>query len=126
MDNTTGDSLHAAADLGIEILVELDGSAKCQLIVESRHLNRQGACHGGIIFTLADTAMALASNGGSRVAVASHASINYLLGSESGDILIASARFVGGSGKSRLFDVQVEKHGGPVVAEFRGTTITIG
>ena len=125
MDNTTGDSLHAAADLGIKVLLEQDGSAECQLIVESRHLNRQGACHGGIIFALADTAMALASNGGDKVAVASHASINYLVGSKVGDNLVAVARLVGGSGKSRLFDVKVQESGGAVVAEFRGTTITI-
>ncbi len=125
MDNTTGDSLHAAADLGIKVLLEQDGSAECQLIVESRHLNRQGACHGGIIFALADTAMALASNGGDKVAVASHASINYLQACKVGDILTATARFVAGSGKSRLFDVQIANTSAEIVAEFRGTTITL-
>ena len=124
MDNTTGDSFDAASDLGIVVQVEEDGVAQCELTVEPRHLNRQGACHGGVIFTLADTAMALASNGGAKVAVASHASINYLQASKRGDVLVAKARLLGGPGKSRLFDVQVKKAGDQVVAEFRGTTIT--
>lgn len=119
------ESQHAASVMGIVVLIEQDEAAQCRLEIEARHLNRQGVCHGGVIFTLADTAMALASNGGEKVAVASHASINFLEACNLGDVLTATAEFVAGSGKSRLYDIRVEKSAGVVVAEFRGTTITV-
>ncbi len=117
---------HAAQDLGIETLESGDGHCKCELTVAQRHLNRQGAGHGGILFTLADSAMAIAANSGSAIAVASQASINYLAAAKLGDRLVATASHGGGLGKSRIFDVTVVNQDGELLALFRGTTITIG
>lgn len=116
---------HAAQHLGIKTLESGDGHCICELTVQERHLNRQGAGHGGILFTLADSAMAIASNSGAVTAVASQASINYLAAAKLGDRLVATASHAGGLGKSRIFDVTVTNGDGGVLAIFRGTTITI-
>lgn len=116
---------HAAEDLGITEKDAGDGHAVCELVIKERHLNRQGACHGGILFMLADSAMALASNTGPATAVASQASVNFTAGARLGDRLVARAKHAGGAGKSRIFDVEITNYEGEKVALFRGTTITI-
>lgn len=116
---------HAAASLGIEQLEASDGFAVCEMTVTDRHLNRQGAGHGGVLFTLADSAMAIAANAGLVTAVASQASISYLAAAALGDHLRAVASHAGGTGKSRIFDVTVNNQDGKLLALFRGTTVTI-
>lgn len=116
---------HAATSIGIENLAGSDGFAQCSISIESRHLNTQGAGHGGIIFTLADSAMAIAANSGHRVAVASQASISFVAAASPGDRLMATANQVGGTGKSRIFDVVVKDQNDQLIALFRGTTISI-
>lgn len=117
---------HAASSLGIKQVSASDGQSVCELVVTERHLNTQGAGHGGVLFTLADAAMAIAANSGSAIAVASQASINYLAPAALGDHLTATAVHAGGTGKSRVFDVKIENQSATAIAMFRGTTIQVG
>ena len=116
---------HTAASLGIKEIEASDGFAVCEMLVTEQHLNRLGVGHGGVLFTLADSAMAIASNAGPGTAVASQASISYLAAAALGDQLVAVASHVGGTGKSRIFDATVKNQDGKLLALFRGTTVTI-
>lgn len=68
------------------------GFASVEMEVLERHLNAAGVCHGGVIFTLADLAFALASNSYGELALAITSSIDYLKSAKLGDKLVASAK----------------------------------
>ncbi|MET1124777.1 MAG: hotdog fold thioesterase [Archaeoglobaceae archaeon] len=79
---------------GVEILEVREGYAKVRMVVEERHLNAANVCHGGVIFSLADLAFALASNSHGKLALALDVSISYLKAALPGDELTAEAREV--------------------------------
>ena len=98
------------------------GFARMSLEVRDDHLNGHGICHGGVIFTLADSAFAFACNSHNRVAVAQHNAISYLSPGRGGETLTAEAREVSLTGRSGLTDVTVTGGDGRVVAMFRGAS----
>jgi acyl-CoA thioesterase len=102
------------------------GHARLSMTVEPHHLNGHGICHGGIIFTLADSAFAFACNSHNRVAVAQHNSISYLSPGKGGEVLTAEAREVSLTGRTGLTDVTVSGGDGRIVALFRGASRQIG
>jgi acyl-CoA thioesterase len=81
--------------------------------------NGHGICHGGMIFSLADTAFACACNSWGPVALAAECDIIFVAPARSGDVLTAEARMRARFGRAGLYDVAVEC-GGSLVAEFRG------
>lgn len=102
-----------------------EGSARVSMRVENHHLNSKSICHGGIIFALADNAFAYACNSYNQLALAQQASINFLLPSHAGEKLIAVAREVDRRGRSGIYDVDVSREDGEIVARFRGNSRTI-
>ncbi len=98
------------------------GYARMSCQVRDEHLNGHGICHGGIIFTLADSAFAFACNSHNRVAVAQHNSISFLSPGQPGETLTAEAREVSLAGRSGLTDVLVTGGDGRQVALFRGAS----
>jgi acyl-CoA thioesterase len=82
-------------------------------------------CHGGVTFTLADSAFAFACNSRNQATVAQHNSITYITPANLGDTLIATAREVSLVGKSGIYDVTVSNQDGSVIAEFRGSSRSI-
>jgi acyl-CoA thioesterase len=102
------------------------GTARMSVTVREDHLNGHGICHGGVIFTLADSAFAFACNSHNAVAVAQHNSISYLSPGRLGETLTAEAREVALTGRSGLTDVTVTGGDGRVVALFRGASRQIG
>lgn len=81
----------ASRGLGITPNRVAPGAASCALHVCPAHLNGHGICHGGIIFTLADTAFALACNSYNQKVVAQHNTISYLAPGRAGARLVAEA-----------------------------------
>ncbi|WP_226945729.1 hydroxyphenylacetyl-CoA thioesterase PaaI [Raoultella ornithinolytica] len=81
-----------ARTLGIEIIEMDDGYAQMSMTVSSAMLNGHQTCHGGQLFSLADTAFAYACNSQGLAAVASAASIDFLRPAFAGDRLVATAR----------------------------------
>ena len=81
-----------------------------------------GVCHGGVLFLLADTAMAHACNSYGTSTVASGADIAFLRPASLGDELTATAAERALAGRSGLYDVTVRTGDGTAVAEFRGRT----
>lgn len=97
-----------------------EGTATLSLKVEPHHCNGHGICHGGITFTLADSAFAFACNSRNQNTVAQSNSITYVAPGQSGDTLTARAREVSMTGRSGIYDVTVTNQTGKVIAEFRG------
>ena len=109
----------AAHHLGMELRAMAPGQASLAMRVAAFMLNGHGMCHGGYIFTLADTAFAYACNWTGETTVAMHADINFLKPGRLGDELVATARHAAGEGRSGVYDIVVER-GGEMLAVFRG------
>jgi phenylacetic acid degradation protein PaaD len=110
----------ASQHLGITIHDVGPGQATANLCVADHMLNGHGICHGGYVFTLADTAFAFACNTYNDVTVAAGADINFLEAVMSPATLTATAHETHRRGRSGLYDVTVRREDGTVVAEFRG------
>ena len=117
---------HSSRHLGIEVVGVGEGSACVTMSVRPEMVNGLGVCHGGYLFTLADTAMAYASNSRDDVAFAVAAQIDFLRPARAGDVLTAEAVERAGQGRTALTDVEVRTGDGTVVAVFRGRTRTTG
>lgn len=101
------------------------GTATLSFEVQEHHLNGHLICHGGYIFTLADSAFAFACNSYNTVTVAQQNSITYLSPGQPGERLIATAIEVSRAGRSGIYDVTVTGDDGRKVALFRGLSRTI-
>ncbi len=115
----------ASKFLGIEIEAIAPGEATCTFTVEKHHCNGHGMCHGGYIFTLADTAFAFACNTYNQSAVAQHNTISYVAPGKLEDTLTATAVEVSRSGRSGIYDVTVTNGNGESIALFRGCSRTV-
>ena len=101
------------------------GTATTSFTVEKHHTNGHDICHGGYIFTLADSAFAFACNSHNRLAVAQHNTITFAAPGKLGDRLTAVAKEIGLFGRSGICDVRVTDQNGKLIAEFRGASRTI-
>ena len=113
----------ASAALGMVVHRDEPGHAVVSMAVRDDMLNGFDMAHGGIVFSLADTAFALACNDGESMTVASGADITFLRPARRGQTLTATAVLRSASGRTGLYDVQVSD-GTNVVAEFRGRSHT--
>ena len=115
----------ASRSLGMEALeVDHDGSlgrSRVRMPVTETMVNGHRIMHGGLIFTLCDSAFALACNAGGRLTVASGCDITFVTSARLGDVLVADARERTTYGRSGITDVTVTREAdGAVIAEFRG------
>lgn len=106
--------------LGMALVSVDEGTAVLSLTVAPHHCNGHGICHGGITFSLADSAFAFACNSRNQATVAHHNMISFTAPAREGDVLTARAREVSISGRSGIYDVRVTRQDGTVVAEMRG------
>lgn len=112
---------HAARGLGIEIAAVGAGTATLRMTVRQDMVNGHGTCHGGFIFTLADSAFAYACNSFNHYAVAAGVDINFLAPAHIGDVLSAVAHARHQGGRSGVYDIEVSNAAsGKLVAVFRG------
>jgi acyl-CoA thioesterase len=116
---------NASQGLGMALVDVKCGEATLTMTVQPHMLNGQRLAHGGLIFTLADSAFAFACNTHNERAVAAQGSIAFIKPGKLGDKLVATAREISRSGRSGIYDVRVTA-GDEVVAEFRGHSRTIG
>lgn len=110
----------ASQDLGMTVSVTEAGSAKATFEVRKNMVNGHDLCHGGYIFTLADSAFAFACNTYNRVTVAASASIEFIRPARLGDKLVATASEVSRGGRTGIYDATVTNQDGEVIAIFRG------
>jgi len=110
----------ASKKLQIDVAIPKPGSAEATMTITDEMLNGFGICHGGYVFTLADTAFAFACNAYDRITVAAGASIDYLKPVHGGDELRASAREIHRGGRAGLYKVSVYNQKDALVAVFQG------
>jgi acyl-CoA thioesterase len=106
--------------LGIEVVDVVPGRVRVAMTVRSDMVNGHGICHGGIIFTLADSAFAFSCNSLGEAMVAAGASIEFLAPAPNGERVIATASAVSRTQRHGIYDVVVTKISGEVLAHFRG------
>ncbi|WP_296478728.1 hydroxyphenylacetyl-CoA thioesterase PaaI [Roseinatronobacter sp.] len=110
----------ASQNLGMSLDHVAPGEATLSMTITDQMTNGHGMCHGGYIFTLADSAFAFACNTYNQRVVAQHCAVTYLNPVELGARLTAHAREVSRRGRSGIYDVRVRDAAGTVIAEFRG------
>ena len=116
----------ASHGLGIRLEGVGAGWARMSMQVTEEMLNGHRVCHGGYIFSLADSAMAFASNSRNRVSVAQFCSITFLRPGQAGRSLVAEAREQADAGRTGMYAVEVREDGGEVVAVFSGAVRRLG
>lgn len=111
--------------MGMELLACEPGRAVIRMPVQKLHLNGHQICHGGFIFTLADSTFAFACNSHNKNAVAAGCSIEFLRPAHEGDVLTCEGREQTLSGRHGIYDMKVTNQRGEVVALFRGKSAVI-
>ncbi len=102
------------------------GYARISMTLRADMMNGHGAVHGGITFALADTAFAYACNSRNQTTVGHQATISYLASAGVGDVLVAEARETALVGRTGTYHVAVRTADGRAIAEFMGTSRTVG
>lgn len=115
---------HASRGLGMQIEEIAPGRAVLSMTVRQDMVNGHGICHGGFVFTLADSACAFACNGYDRVTVLQGARIELMRPAVLGDRLRAVARELHRGARSGVYDVEVHRQDGKLLAAFRGNTVS--
>ena len=111
----------ASRALGMDALVIETDHAEVRMTITDAMVNGHDIAHGGYIFTLADSAFALACNSRGETTVAAGADITFVAAARRGDVLVAEARVRTAYGRSGITDVTVTREDdGAVIAEFRG------
>jgi acyl-CoA thioesterase len=116
---------HASQLLGMRIATIRPGYARLAMSVRPDMVNGHGICHGGLIFTLADSAFAYACNSYNKNTVASACHIDFLAPARIGDILEAEAVEQSAAGRTGVYDITVRSRGGKTIALFRGKSYRI-
>jgi len=116
---------NASPWFGMELVEVSEGHATLALTVQPQHANGHGICHGGVTFSLADSAFAFACNSRNQNTVAQTNTITYVAPGRIGDRLTATAREISLTGRSGIYDVTVTNQTGTVIAEFRGNSRAI-
>jgi len=116
----------ASQALGIRIEIPGAGEAVAHMTVREDMVNGFDVCHGGLLFTLADTAFAFACNAYDDLTFAAAASIDFLRPARLGNVLRAMAREDYRGSKSGFYTVEIRNQDDEVVAVFRGRSSSTG
>ena len=115
----------ASKHLGMEIVSATSGKASLRMKVRAEFCNGHAICHGGFIFTLADSTFAFACNSHNKVTVANNCAITFVAAAKEGDVLTASAVEVHRGGRSGVTEVEVRDQDAKLIALFRGHSTQI-
>ncbi len=107
---------------GMELLTVGPGQATITMTVRDDMVNGHDLCHGGVLFTIADAAMAYASNAYNQVAVAVGATITFVASATIGERLTAAAEEQTVFGRNAVYDIRITAGNGRLVAMVRGQT----
>jgi len=107
--------------LGIQLLEIREGYSKIQMTIREEMVNGFGIVHGGIAFSLADSAFAFACNNRNNLSVALDTSINFTKAVQVGDTLMAEATEVHNGKSTGLYHITITNQQQEVVAIFKGT-----
>lgn len=116
----------ASQALGMTLVEVAPGRAVASMAIRPDMVNGLDVCHGGLVFSLADTAMAFASNSKNVQTFATNAGITWLRPARLGDVLTATAGRTGEAGRTETWHVDVVNQEGDDVAVFDGVTRSNG
>ena len=116
---------NATLAMGIALAEVRPGYARMTMTVRADMLNGHQTCHGGFIFSLADSAFAFACNSYTMNTVGAGCTIDDLAPGREGDVLTADAVEQALAGKSGIYDVKVSNQEGRTIALFRGKSIRV-
>jgi len=114
----------ASRSLGIEVEITGLGAATATMRVREDMLNGLDVCHGGMLFTLADTACAFACNSYNRVTLSASGKIHFLRSAMLGDRLTAVAVEDYRGGRRGFYTVKITNQQDEAVALFRGRVVS--
>jgi acyl-CoA thioesterase len=112
--------------LGIERIEESEGSSTLRMTVRNEMLNGFGIIHGGVTFSLADSALAFASNSHGIQSVSIDNSINYFEPAREGDVLTAHTEEINITRKTALYHMTITNQSGKKIALFKGMVYRTG
>lgn len=115
----------ASRGMGMAIAHVRPGYAELTMTVRADMLNGHAICHGGFIFTLADSTFAFACNSYNFNTVAQGCSIEFLAPARENDVLTARGSERSLSGRTGVYDIEVTNQRGETVALFRGKSYRI-
>jgi len=112
--------------LGIEVIEIKEGYSKIKMTIRKEMINGFGIVHGGITFSLADSAFAFACNNRNNLSVALDTSINFIKPVHLDDVLIAEAKELHNGKSTGLYQISITNQNGHLVAVFKGTCFRTG
>ena len=112
--------------LGIEVLDVQEGYSKIKMALRDEMLNGFGVVHGGIAFSLADSAFAFACNNRNNLSMALDTSITFTKALKPGDVITAEAKELHNGRSTGLYIITVTNQNGEQVALFKGTCFRTG
>ena len=115
----------ASKGLGMQLVSVQPGRAVMAMTVTDQMVNGLNICHGGFIFTLADSTFAFACNSHNKNTVAAGCSIEFLRPAHAGDMLTSEGVEQMLSGRHGIYDIRVSNQHGQTVAMFRGKSAQI-
>ena len=115
----------ASQALGMRIVRVGPGFAELTMVVRDDMVNGHAICHGGFVFTLADSTFAFACNSYDDNTVAQGGAIDFLAPAHAGDTLTAVGRERRRAGRTGLYDIEVHNQRGELIALFRGRSYRI-
>jgi acyl-CoA thioesterase len=107
--------------LGIKVMEIKEGFSKITMTIRKEMINGLGIIHGGVAFSMADSAFAFACNNRNVLSVALDTSINFLKPVHVDDILIAEAKELHNGRSTGLYHITITNQHNHVVAVFKGT-----
>lgn len=115
----------ASQALGMRIERVAPGFAELSMTIRGDMINGHAICHGGLVFTLADSAFAFACNSHNFNTVAGGCSIEFMAPGREGDVLTATARERAQGRRAGVYDIDVRNQRGETIALFRGKSMRI-
>ncbi|HVX26123.1 MAG TPA: hydroxyphenylacetyl-CoA thioesterase PaaI [Parafilimonas sp.] len=112
--------------LGIEILEIKEGYSKIKMTIREEMVNGFHVSHGGIIFSLADSALAFACNNRNNLSLAMDCNISFLKQVNVGDELTAEAKEIHNGKSTGVYSINVINQNNQQVALFKGTCFRTG
>jgi acyl-CoA thioesterase len=107
--------------LGIKVMEIKEGYSKITMTIRKEMINGLGIIHGGVAFSMADSAFAFACNNRNVLSVALDTSINFLKPVHVDDVLIAEAKELHNGRSTGLYHITITNQHEHVVAVFKGT-----
>jgi acyl-CoA thioesterase len=107
--------------IGVEVLNVDLGSCTIRAIIRPDMVNGFGICHGGVTFSIADSAFAFASNSRGSHAVSIETSISHHKPAQIGDVITAQAKEIHVSNRLARYEVSVTNQNNALIAHFKGT-----